>query len=183
MFRGRQSLLGRKASGAGEDPLSPAQVDRVRAVLSLGGVPYADLQDAVQQIRLRLLERAASGREAPRDIGAWAAVVASNLAADWHRGRGRQERIGARLAALTPPDGAAEGGQEARLLALTVAAGLDELPGPQRQALVLRFYADLSVPRIAAELGIPEGTVKSRLYAAAGAMRERMALLRTDEVV
>lgn len=54
-------------------------------MLSLGGVPYADLQDAVQQIRLRLLERAASGREAPRDIGAWAAVVASNLAADWHR--------------------------------------------------------------------------------------------------
>lgn len=48
---------------------------------------------------------------------------------------------------------------------------------------MLRFYADLSVPRIAAELGIPEGTVKSRLYAAAGAMRERMALLRTDEVV
>lgn len=86
--------------GAGADPLGPAQVDRVRAVLSLGGVPYADLQDGVQQVRLRLLERLANGLEAPREVGAWAAVVASNLAADWHRTRHRQERIGARLHAL-----------------------------------------------------------------------------------
>ncbi|MFD3657162.1 RNA polymerase sigma factor [Streptomyces sp. NPDC058620] len=176
-------MLGRKAAGAGEDPLGPAHVNRVRAVLSLGGVPHSDLQDGVQQVRLRLLERSAGGREAPREIGAWAAVVASNLAADWHRGRSRQERIGARLAALSPADSLTEGGQEARLLALTVAEGLDELPAAQRQALVLRFYADLSVPQIAAELGIPEGTVKSRLHTAAGAMRERLARTHADEVV
>lgn len=176
-------MLGRKAAGAGDDPLGPALVNRVRAVLSLGGVPYSDLQDGVQQIRLRLLERSASGREAPREIGAWAAVVASNLAADWHRSRNRQARVGARLAALSPADPGTEGGQEARLLALTVAEGLDELPAPQRQALVLRFYADLSVPQIAAELGIPEGTVKSRLHTAARAMRERLARVHADEVV
>ncbi|MFE2290077.1 RNA polymerase sigma factor [Streptomyces sp. NPDC059452] len=172
----------RRERGPG-DPLGPAQVDRVRAVLSLGGVPYADLQDGVQQIRLRLLERAARGQEPPGDLGAWSAVVASNLAADWHRGRGRRERVAARLAALDPPGGATEGGQEARLLALAVAAGLDALPGPQRQALVLRFYADLSVPQIASELGIPQGTVKSRLYAAARTMRERLAPLHADGVV
>lgn len=176
-------MLGRTVAGTGEDPLDPAQVNRVRAVLSLGGVPHSDLQDGVQQIRLRLLERSANGREAPREIGAWAAVVASNLAADWHRSRNRQERISARLAALSPADPAAEGGQEARLTALTVAEGLDELPAPQRQALVLRFYADLSVPQIAAELGIPEGTVKSRLHAAARAMRERLSRIHEDEVV
>jgi RNA polymerase sigma-70 factor (ECF subfamily) len=40
--------------------------------------------------------------------------------------------------------------------------------------LVLRFYLDLSVREIASELGLPEGTVKSRLHTAVGAMRDRL---------
>ncbi|MEV6420432.1 sigma-70 family RNA polymerase sigma factor [Streptomyces sp. NPDC051662] len=164
----------------GDDPLDAAQARRVRAVLALGGVPQADLQDGLQQVRLRLLERRASGKDEPREVGAWAAVVASNLAADWHRTRQRQERTGARLTALKVWSETSEGGQEARLLALAVADGLDDLPEAQRQVLVLRFYADLSVPQMAAELGIPLGTVKSRLHAAVKAMRDR---LRTNEVV
>lgn len=164
----------------GDDPLDAAQARRVRAVLALGGVPRADLQDGLQQVRLRLLERRAQGREEPREVGAWAAVVASNLAVDRHRTRQRQERVGARFRAFGGWSERVEGGQEARLLALTVADGLDALPEAQRQVLVLRFYADLSVPGIAKELRIPEGTVKSRLHAAVKAMRER---LRTHEVV
>jgi RNA polymerase sigma-70 factor, ECF subfamily len=176
---GRGGAGGPRGAGDG-DPLAPAQVSRVRAVLALGGVPHADLQDGVQQVRLRLLERRAGGKEPPRDVGAWAAVVASNLAADWHRDRARRERTGARLAALKVWDTESPGGQEQRLLSLTVAEGLDGLPDLQRQVLVLRFYADLTVPQIARELGVPEGTVKSRLHAAARAMRTR---LHADEVV
>ncbi len=89
-------VLRRKARRVQEDddPLDAAQERRVRAVLALGGVPQADLPDGVQQVRLRLLERAAKGDEAPRDVSAWAAVVASNLAMDWHRAKRRQERVG-----------------------------------------------------------------------------------------
>ncbi|MFD3560068.1 MULTISPECIES: sigma-70 family RNA polymerase sigma factor [unclassified Streptomyces] len=161
------------------DPLDAAQEDRVRAVLSLGGVPHGDLQDGVQQVRLRLLERAARGDEAPRDVSAWAAVVASNLAMDWHRARRRQERLGERLASLRQEQ-RAEDGAESRVLSLAVAQGLDELPDTQRQVVVLRFYADLPVRAIAEELGIPEGTVKSRLHTAVRMLRAR---LREGEVV
>ncbi|MFC3347021.1 RNA polymerase sigma factor [Streptomyces echinoruber] len=152
---------------------------RVRAVLALGGVPQADLLDGVQQVRLRLLERAASGREAPRDVAAWAAVVASNLAMDWHRARRRQERLGERLSALGPVDHQPSG-EDGRLLSLAVARGLDALPDAQRQVIVLRFYADLPVRAIAEQLGVPEGTVKSRLHTAVRALRDR---LHEDEVV
>jgi RNA polymerase sigma-70 factor (ECF subfamily) len=154
-----------------DDPLDAAQERRVRAVLALGGVPQADLPDGVQQVRLRLLERAAKGQEAPRDVSAWAAVVASNLAMDWHRTRRRQERLGERLAALRQdqPDGG-----ESRELSLAVAQSLYELPGNQRQVVVLRFYADLPVRAIAEQLGIPEGTVKSRLHSAVRALRARL---------
>ncbi|MCX4645437.1 MULTISPECIES: sigma-70 family RNA polymerase sigma factor [unclassified Streptomyces] len=161
------------------DPLDAAQEDRVRAVLSLGGVPHGDLQDGVQQVRLRLLERAARGDEAPRDVSAWAAVVASNLAMDWHRARRRQERLGERLASLRQEQ-PAQDGAESRVLSLAVAQGLDELPDTQRQVVVLRFYADLPVRAIAEELGIPEGTVKSRLHTAVRMLRAR---LREGEVV
>lgn len=162
-----------RTEAGGADPLDAAQEDRVRAVLALGGVPYADLPDGVQQVRLKLLERAADGREAPRDVSAWAAVVASNLAMDWHRARRRQERLGERLAVLWR-EATDEDGAEARALSLAVAQGLGALPAAQRQVVVLRFYADLPVRAIADELGIPEGTVKSRLHAAVRLLRARL---------
>ncbi|MFF0474314.1 RNA polymerase sigma factor [Streptomyces sp. NPDC004284] len=171
----------RKARRAGaDDPLDAALVDRVRAILALGGVPHADLQDGVQQVRLRLLESRAKGRGAPRSTAAWCAVVASNIAVDWHRERRRRERLDERLTALRPWDTGQPAGEEARVLSLSVAEGLEELPLPQRQVLVLRFYADLPVADIAEALEIPEGTVKSRLHAAVRALRAR---LHTDEVV
>ncbi|MFK4146418.1 sigma-70 family RNA polymerase sigma factor [Streptomyces sp. NPDC004065] len=178
MLRGR-TRRGREADHGGGDPLDADQERRVRAVLALGGVPQADLMDGVQQVRLRLLERAASGRRAPRDVSAWAAVVASNLAMDWHRARRRQDRLGERLAVLGRPEQTA-GGEDTRVLRLAVARGLDELPDAQRQVLVLRFYADLPVRAIAEQLGVPEGTVKSRLHTAVRALRDR---LHEDEVV
>src|SRR5690606_3117442 len=49
----------------GDDAAAAAQERRVRAVRALGGVPQGDLPDGGQQARLRLLERAARGREAP----------------------------------------------------------------------------------------------------------------------
>lgn len=174
----RRARRGRETDRGADDPLDAVQERRVRAVLALGGVPQADLPDGVQQVRLRLLERTASGQEPPRDVSAWAAVVASNLAVDWHRAKRRQERLGERLASLR--QGEHSSAEDTRLLSLAVARGLDDLPEAQRQVLVLRFYADLPVRTIAEQLGVPEGTVKSRLHTAVRALRER---LHEDEVV
>jgi len=178
LLRGRARRAQGDGVAHGDDPLDAAQERRVRAVLALGGVPQSDLPDGVQQVRLRLLERAAKGYEAPRDVSAWAAVVASNLAMDWHRAKKRQERLGERLSSLRQHE--QPSGEDTSVLSLAVAQGLDELPDSQRQVLVLRFYADLPVRSIAQELGVPEGTVKSRLHTAVRALRAR---LHEDEVV
>jgi RNA polymerase sigma-70 factor (sigma-E family) len=54
---------------------------------------------------------------------------------------------------------------------VAIVTALAELPPEQRQVVVLHHLADLSTAQISLELGIPEGTVKSRLARA----RERLA--------
>ncbi|WP_407560013.1 RNA polymerase sigma factor [Streptomyces sp. 184] len=158
------------------DPaLSAADASRVRAVLALGGVPFGELDDGVQQVQLKLLEQQTRPDRAPvRNPAAWAAAVASRVAADWHRGRTRDAGLRERLAARWTRSTAADHPEDARLLALAVAEGLEELPDGQRQVVVLRYYADLPVKDIAEALGIPEGTVKSRLHGAAAVLRTRL---------
>lgn len=46
-----------------------------------------------------------------------------------------------------------------------------KLPAEQRAALVLQYYRDLTLPQIAECLGVPLGTVRSRLHYAKRAMR------------
>lgn len=63
---------------------------------------------------------------------------------------------------------------EAPLSAEDVAAvhqGLEQLPLPQRETLTLYFLEDLSIAQIAEVTGVPEGTVKSRLFHARRALR------------
>ncbi|MBO3681967.1 RNA polymerase sigma factor [Streptomyces sp. NEAU-YJ-81] len=185
--------IGRRADAA--DPRGPdrhtpdartpdktdVDVSRVRAILALGGVPWGDLDDGVQEVRLKLLEQHADpDRAAVRDTSAWSSVVATRVATDWHRAGARDDGLRARLAARWAQQPVAEHIDEDRALALAVADGLGSLPPHQRQVLTLRYYADLPVRDIATLLGIPEGTVKSRLHTAVAALRTR---LRETEVI
>ena len=53
-----------------------------------------------------------------------------------------------------------------------IRAAVQELAFEPRQAVVLRFYAEMSVPEIASTLGWKEGTVKSRLHRALRQLQE-----------
>ena len=53
-------------------------------------------------------------------------------------------------------------------------AAIDVLETDLRVAVILRYWADLTVDDIAGRLGIPAGTVKSRLHRAVGQMRSRL---------
>jgi RNA polymerase sigma-70 factor (sigma-E family) len=86
-----------------------------------------------------------------------------------NQSRGRLRRR--RTAAAHRPDARADAesaeatavrGADAR----AVVEGLSVLPRRQRECVVLRFYADLTVPEIARALGVAEGSVKSHLHRA-----------------
>jgi RNA polymerase sigma-70 factor (ECF subfamily) len=53
-----------------------------------------------------------------------------------------------------------------------VRQALAQLTPEHRQVVVLRYFADLTVPQVARSAGVREGTVKSRLHRALRQMRE-----------
>jgi RNA polymerase sigma-70 factor, ECF subfamily len=144
--------------------LTDDDLARVRSVLYLNGLKGDEIEDAVQELHARTLERA------PATLGsvtAWACAVATNLALDVHRRRRRRGRAETRLRALASSE------LENTDLALreAVRAGLAEVEPDLRAIVVLRFYADLSIPQIAVTVGAPEGTVKSRLHRGVAQLR------------
>ena len=65
----------------------------------------------------------------------------------------------------------AEQGAIALLERSAVIAALRTLPARQREALVLRYYADLSEAQIASTMGISRGAVKSHMARAIASLR------------
>jgi RNA polymerase sigma-70 factor (ECF subfamily) len=55
-----------------------------------------------------------------------------------------------------------------------LAAELDALPDPQRDALVLHYVLGMTVPEMGTELGVPEETVRSRLRLGRQRLRARL---------
>jgi RNA polymerase sigma-70 factor (ECF subfamily) len=124
----------------------------------------ADAEDAVQEAFVAALRK---GRELDgvANTDAWLRQVALNrLRAGW-----RHASVVRRYQAAVPgPQTPVEVGPEH----VAIVTALGRLDPDQRRVVVLHHLADLGTGQIADELGIPEGTVKSRLSRARGRMAE-----------
>jgi RNA polymerase sigma factor (sigma-70 family) len=97
--------------------------------------------------------------------GAYARMAVVNGARAWGRRRARR---------LAQPVGSDRSpGVDAEAIAVRVA--LAELPQAEREVLVFRYYPDLKVDDIAAELGIPAGTVKSHIHRGLARMHKELS--------
>ena len=96
---------------------------------------------------------------------AYARVAVVNGARAWGRRRSR-------LAANAEE---AEHAPAADADAIAVRTVLADLPQDEREVLVLRFYADLKVDDIAAELEMPAGTVKSHIHRGLARMHKELS--------
>jgi RNA polymerase sigma-70 factor, ECF subfamily len=147
--------------------LSGSGAVRVRRVLYLNGLRGGQIDDAMQEIELRALQQPPQRRGSAT---AWACVVATNLAMDVHRRAERQP-----LAELVVNDGCGfvdmTGPADLRE---AVRGGLAALAPELRATVVLRLYADFTIPEIATAMAVPAGTVKSRLHRAMSELRRRL---------
>lgn len=122
--------------------------------LSLGDIGLAT--EAVDEAMMRAYQHwsRVSGYESP---AAWVYRVATNWATSWLRRRRRRPTLP--VEALDRP-------VDDRRDDLDLVGAVGRLPQHHRSIVVLRFYLDWPIERIATALDIPTGTVKSRLHRA-----------------
>ena len=135
---------------------------RLVGALTLVAGSRAEAEEVVQESFVRLVPRwgTVSGYDDPE---AWVRTVALRLLSNRWR-HSRVARLG--LARMVRDEALPAVGGEA----VDVERGLASLPLAQRQVVVLHYLLDVSVAEVAAELGVPVGTVKSRLARARTAL-------------
>ncbi len=111
------------------------------------------------------------------DARPWLFGIATHLVSHHRRSEGRRLRAYARLDPPIDGDGGLTGA-EARLdaadMAPVIAEALARLAARDRDVVLLFAWADLRYEEIAVALGIPVGTVRSRLNRARQQLRERI---------
>jgi len=141
-----------------------------------------EARDAAQEGFLRAwkaLSRFRPGAE-PRP---WLLQIVANAARNRRRSGARRANLVLRAAQDRPSDGAAPSPEVAALASeqrRELMAAVDRLRDEDRLTITLRWFADLSEAEMAAAMGVPRGTVKSRLSRAMDRLRAVMAEVQTD---
>jgi RNA polymerase sigma factor (sigma-70 family) len=131
-------------------------------------------EDAVQEGFLAVWRSAAGFRAERAKASTWILTLVHRRAVDLVRReeRRRAEPLSDEIAAAS---GAAEATDEAAWLRFErerVQAALGQLPDMQREALELAYYGGFSQSELAERLGVPLGTIKSRMFAGLARLRE-----------
>ena len=130
-------------------------------------------EDAVQDGFLAVWRTAAAFRPERAKASTWVLTLVHRRAVDLVRReeRRRTEPLGEETAVAE----AAEPTEEAAWLRFErerVQAALSQLPDTQREALELAYYGGFSQSELAERLGVPLGTIKSRMFAGLARLRE-----------
>jgi RNA polymerase sigma-70 factor (ECF subfamily) len=137
-----------------------------RYVVHLTGDP-SGADDIVQETLLRAWRSPRILAQEPDSTRAWMFTVARNLVIDEARSAKRRHEIGV---AETPERGGVDG-TDALFESLLVEEALAGLDYEHRAAIVYAYYGGCTIAEVARRLGIPEGTVKSRLHYGLRALR------------
>jgi RNA polymerase sigma-70 factor (ECF subfamily) len=131
-------------------------------------------QDAVQDAFLSAWRTAASFDARRGSTQTWLLTLVHRRAVDVVRREARRHTE----PLDDPPIAARESTEEVasvREQRRAVQSALAQLPADQREALELSYYGGLTQSELAERLGIPLGTVKSRVFAALATMRDLLA--------
>jgi RNA polymerase sigma-70 factor (ECF subfamily) len=147
------------------DTLLRRHYDRVHAVCRRIAGSSRDADDAAQEAMISIV-RGLPRFDGRAQFSTWAYRIATNAALDELRRRKRRPAlhvVSDEGTAPEPVDPLADRQVTAIGDRMAIDAALDELPEEFRAAVVLRDVADLDYAEIADALGVPVGTVKSRI--------------------
>ncbi|GAA1255858.1 sigma-70 family RNA polymerase sigma factor [Sphaerisporangium rubeum] len=143
----------------------------LRNVRRLTGGDQQWAEDVVQETVFRAWRNAGKLNREPGLLWAWLMTVARRIVIDTHRQRSvrPQEVEPDKLDTVAIPDGS-----EPMLSAMVVSEALYSLSEEHREALVQTYLHDRTINEAAEVLGVPPGTVKSRVYYALRALQKTM---------
>jgi RNA polymerase sigma-70 factor, ECF subfamily len=145
---------------------------------ALGDSP--DVEDLAQEVFVRAHRALARfDVRGPARLTTWLLTIATRLVQDERR---RRAVRGARASlATTRPIASSTASPERERqrseLGRAIASAVEELPPEQRDAFVLAEYHDLAITEVSDVLGVPEATVKTRLYRAREKLRNLLGEL------
>ncbi len=128
---------------------------------------HDEAEDLTQEIFLKIF-RALHTFDRRANFQTWLISISRNLCIDHYRSVRKERETMARdvdASDLSPVSRERDphGQLEQRDLKHLIKMALDELPSSLREAVVLRDLQEFSYQEIAGQLGLPEGTVKSRI--------------------
>ena len=133
-----------------------------------------DAQDLVQEVLLRVRRGLVTYQ--PGSMEGWLSRITTNAFLDEVRRRGRRPVVALPDDPdhVVPPSPSAEEALAAAALPEDVQAALAELPDEYRAAVVLCDVVGLPYSEIADQLGVPVGTVRSRIHRGRALLRSSL---------
>lgn len=135
-----------------------------------------DAEDVVQET-LRIAFQKVMSLQDPGRIPKWLRCINRNISLHVLRRKRTERKATKRLQAIKESDTAAPAPQPGNDLRDAVIRAIDGLPEQLRPVILLRYAEELSYEQIAERLGIPLGTVKSRMMRADRLLQVRLARL------
>jgi RNA polymerase sigma-70 factor (ECF subfamily) len=150
---------------------------RIKAYCLRRGSAPAAAEEIAQEAMIQVWRRAAQFDPSKASASTWIFTIARNKRIDAFRRESHPEVLPEDIGQEDNADDgfdALAGAQAARRIATEVAA----LPADQAEVVRKAFFEDKTHQTIAEELGLPLGTVKSRIRLALGRLRKTMSEFR-----
>ncbi|MEV0176478.1 sigma-70 family RNA polymerase sigma factor [Streptomyces sp. NPDC050803] len=136
-------------------------------------------EEVAQEVFAHLWSRPYAFDAGRGTLRTWLSMLAHRRAVDWVRSEARHRKAAraddSALHAIPEPGPGPDETVVDRERSLLLHSALAELPQPQREVVHLAYFAGRTYRQAAIELGIPEGTAKTRLRTALRTLAESLA--------
>lgn len=133
----------------------------------------ADAEDITQQAFIKAFEAIPGFKWKGLPFSSWLFRIAHNQVVDWHRRRGKMTTT--QLEETSAISNGLEDSIEQKLAVEQVVRAAGGLTKAQREALSLRFGAEMSIAEVAKTMGKTEGAIKALQHSAVVSLRKVLA--------
>ena len=145
---------------------------RIKGFIRRRGVEPAQAEDLAQDVMMTVWKRAALYKREQGAVSTWIFTIARNRHIDVIRREKRPEIDPNDPTLIDGPIPASDEVVSQTQISAKLRAALEGLPADQVDVLKMNFFQDKPHSEIAAELGLPLGTVKSRVRLALAKLRQ-----------